>query len=78
MPPSDRDKDKSGSTLATETLLKEPRPAQWGQAPSGLLKENIFGSNAPKEIPCSSQAYFCENRSSYSFSCSRGTVTTIK
>ena len=33
-----------------------PSPEQVGQAPKGLLKENIRGSSSGKEIPCSGHA----------------------
>lgn len=35
---------------------RKPRPVQLGQAPIGLLKENILGSNSGREMPQSSQA----------------------
>ena len=34
----------------------KPRPVQLGQAPAGLLKENILGSNSVRLMPQSSQA----------------------
>ncbi|EFR89712.1 hypothetical protein NT07LI_3404, partial [Listeria innocua FSL S4-378] len=35
----------------TSTSNFVPRPSQVGQAPNGLLNENILGSNSPTEKP---------------------------
>ena len=45
----------------TDTICWLPIPEHCGQAPMGLLNENILGSSSGKLMPCSSQAYFCEN-----------------
>ena len=42
---------RSGSTL-----WMKPRPLHSGQAPSGLLKENILGSSSSMLTPCSGHA----------------------
>ena len=45
-----------GTNKSSETRKNTLRPEQVGQAPKGLLNENIRGSSSPKEMPCSSQA----------------------
>ena len=42
--------DPSGITRSSSTSMVEPIPKQAGQAPNGLLKENIRGSIFGKEI----------------------------
>ena len=48
--PSAKDTVGSGITRSSSTSIVLPRPKQDGQAPKGLLKENIRGSISGKEI----------------------------
>src|SRR5689334_17601056 len=54
----------SGITRATSTSIVVPSPRQSGQAPIGLLNENICGLNSSKERPQYTQAFFSEKRRS--------------
>ncbi len=56
MAPSRMDFFGSGTTRDTSTFNWLPRPVQVGQAPKGLLKENIRGVSSSMETPQSSQA----------------------
>ena len=46
----------SGMIRSGSTRFWLPRPMQVGQAPKGLLKENIRGVSSSREMPQSSQA----------------------
>ncbi len=56
MAPSKMDLLLSGITRSSSAMSRKPRPVQLGQAPLGLLKENILGSNSVRLTPQSSQA----------------------
>ena len=56
MAPSKMDRLSSGMISAGSVFSCIPRPVQVGQAPKGLLKENIRGVNSSIEMPQSSQA----------------------
>ena len=47
-----------------------PRPSHFGQAPIGLLKEKMRGSNSCNEYEQTGQANLAENRCSFSVSIS--------
>ena len=49
-------KSLSGITRLDIHLFLRSKPSQSGQAPNGLLKENIRGSSAPIEKPQIGQA----------------------
>ena len=49
-PPSIKDTVGSGITLSSSTSIVLPNPKQDGQAPKGLLKENIRGSISGNEM----------------------------
>ncbi len=51
----------SGTTKSTSTVNFWPKPSHVGQAPKGLLKLNILGSNSPIENPHIGQAWLSEN-----------------
>ena len=65
--PSAKDTSPSGITRSSSTSMVLPMPKQAGQAPNGLLNENIRGSIAGKEIWQSGQAkcwlYMCDGPS---------------
>ena len=46
----------SGTMSAGSTVRRLPRPVQTGQAPKGLLNENIRGASSSMDTPQSSQA----------------------
>ena len=48
MPPSVIDRDLSGMTRSGSTISLYPRPEQILQAPWGLLKLKVRGSNSPR------------------------------
>ena len=54
--PSRRLSRSSGNTASRLMTIRIPRPLQAGQAPKGLLKENIRGVSSSMEIPQSGQA----------------------
>ena len=54
--PCRMDRFSFGITSAGSTFIKVPSPVHFGQAPWGLLKENIRGSSSPTETPWSGQA----------------------
>ena len=54
--PSRMDLLPSGTMMAGSAFSWLPRPVQVGQAPKGLLKENIRGVSSSMEMPQSSQA----------------------
>ena len=54
--PSKMDRFSSGIISAGSAFSCIPRPMQVGQAPKGLLKENIRGVSSSMEMPQSSQA----------------------
>ena len=56
MAPSRMERDLSGTISSGSTFSWLPRPVQVGQAPKGLLKENIRGVSSSMEMPQSSQA----------------------
>ena len=56
MAPSRMDKAGLGMTSWGSAFIWLPRPVQVGQAPKGLLKENIRGASSSMEMPQSSQA----------------------
>ena len=56
MAPSRMDSFLLGMIRSGSTFSWEPRPVQVGQAPKGLLKENIRGESSSMEMPQSSQA----------------------
>ena len=56
MAPSRMDRDLSGTIRSGSAFSWLPRPVQVGQAPKGLLKENIRGVSSSMEMPQSSQA----------------------
>ena len=56
MAPSRMESFSSGTTSVGSTFIWLPRPIQVGQAPKGLLKENIRGVSSSREMPQSSQA----------------------
>ena len=45
-----------GTMRSGSILMNEPRPVQVGQAPKGLLNENILGFSSSMLILCSGQA----------------------
>ena len=49
-PPSIKDTVGSGMTRSSSTSMVLPNPKQDGQAPKGLLKENMRGSISGNEI----------------------------
>ena len=54
--PSRRLSRSSGKTASRVMTIRIPSPLQAGQAPKGLLKENIRGVSSSMEIPQSGQA----------------------
>ena len=56
MAPSRMDRLSSGRMMAGSAFSCIPRPVQVGQAPKGLLKENIRGVSSSMLMPQSSQA----------------------
>ena len=56
MAPSRMDRAGLGITSWGSAFIWLPRPVQVGQAPKGLLKENIRGESSSMEMPQSSQA----------------------
>ena len=56
MAPSRMDRDLLGMMSSGSTFIWAPRPVQVGQAPKGLLKENIRGVSSSMDTPQSSQA----------------------
>ena len=62
--PPARLRDLSGSTMSRSSFIWLPRPLHTGQAPKGLLKENIRGVISGRLMPQSSQAKFWLNISS--------------
>ena len=56
MAPSRMERPGLGMMRAGSTLSWLPRPVQVGQAPKGLLKENMRGASSSMEMPQSSQA----------------------
>ena len=56
MAPSKMDLSLSGITRSASATSRKPKPVQLGQAPLGLLKENILGSSSVRLMPQSSQA----------------------
>ena len=56
IPPSLIERFLLGITRFGLTFINVPKPVQVGQAPYGLLKENILGDNSSMLIPCSGQA----------------------
>src|SRR5699024_12371050 len=54
-----------------------PKPSQVGQAPAGLLNENIRGSSSGKEYPQCGQAKLAEKTSSSALLSSILATTTI-
>ena len=51
----------SGIILFSSILRNTPKPVHLGQAPNGLLKENILGDKSSILTPWSGHEYFCEN-----------------
>ena len=56
IPPSTMDRFLFGMMRSGSIFIWEPRPIQVGQAPKGLLKENIRGVSSSMDMPQSSQA----------------------
>ena len=56
MAPSTMDRSLFGMMRSGSIFIWEPRPIQVGQAPKGLLKENIRGVSSSMDTPQSSQA----------------------
>ena len=56
MAPSRMDRFLLGMMRSGSTFSWLPRPVQVGQAPKGLLKENIRGVSSSMDTPQSSQA----------------------
>ena len=56
MAPSMMDRSLLGMMSSGSSFIWEPRPVQVGQAPKGLLKENIRGDSSSMDTPQSSQA----------------------
>ncbi len=51
-----RESDLSGKMMSGEIFIRYPRPEQCGQAPNGLLKENMRGLSSSMEMPQSGHA----------------------
>ena len=51
MAPSRIERFLLGITMSGSTFMNVPSPVQVGQAPMGLLKENIRGSSSPMDTP---------------------------
>src|SRR5512139_3670178 len=58
MAPCDSDKSSLGTMSSGSKYIEVPKPLQVGQAPCGLLKENIRGLSSGYEIPHTTQANF--------------------
>ena len=56
MAPSRMDRSRLGMISSGSIFIWDPRPMQVGQAPKGLLKENIRGVSSSMDMPQSSQA----------------------
>ncbi len=56
MAPSRMDRERLGRMRSGSIFIWLPRPVQAGQAPKGLLKENIRGVSSSMDTPQSSQA----------------------
>src|SRR5688500_19620920 len=59
--PSSSDRSESGTTSSGSTSKRVPRPAQWGHAPYGELKEKLRGASSSNDTPQLVQARCCEN-----------------
>ncbi len=55
-PPRLMERDGSGKIRSGSIFMNTPRPAHLGQAPNGLLNENMRGVSSSMLMPCSGQA----------------------